>query len=74
LQDEVDKQFVSTLTRNSPDNQAKQIKAAMGKPPGRAVHIPTIVTRTEDGPGEKSRWMAMQVGMTFISAYHMWRR
>jgi len=26
--------------------------------------------RTEDGPGT-SRWMAMQVGMTFISAYHM---
>ena len=70
LQDEVDKQFVINIDNEFPDNQAKQIKAAMGKTSWQAVHIPTIVTRTEDGPGT-SRWMAMQVGMTFISAYHM---
>ncbi len=70
LQDEVDKQFVINIDNEFPDNQAKQIKAAVGKTTWQAVHIPTIVTRTEDGPGT-SRWMAMQVGMTFISAYHM---
>jgi methyl-coenzyme M reductase alpha subunit len=70
LQDEIDKQFVINIDNEFPDYQAKQIKAAVGKTSWQAVHIPTIVTRTEDGPGT-SRWMAMQVGMTFISAYHM---
>ncbi len=70
LQDEVDKQFVINIDNEFPADQAKQIKAAVGKTSWQAVHIPTIVTRTEDGPGT-SRWMAMQVGMTFISAYHM---
>ncbi|MFZ3166621.1 MAG: coenzyme-B sulfoethylthiotransferase subunit alpha [Candidatus Methanoperedens sp.] len=70
LQDEVDKQFVINIDNEFPANQAKQVKAAVGKTSWQAVHIPTIVTRTEDGPGT-SRWMAMQVGMTFISAYHM---
>jgi methyl-coenzyme M reductase alpha subunit len=70
LQDEVDKQFVINIDNEFPSDQAKQVKAAVGKTSWQAVHIPTIVTRTEDGPGT-SRWMAMQVGMTFISAYHM---
>lgn len=70
LQDEIDKQFVINIDNEFPTDQAKQIKAAVGKTTWQAVHIPTIVTRTEDGPGT-SRWMAMQVGMTFISAYHM---
>ncbi len=70
LQDEVDKQFVINIDNEFPANQAKQMKAGIGKTTWQAVHIPTIVTRTEDGPGT-SRWMAMQVGMTFISAYHM---
>ncbi|MCZ7396389.1 MAG: coenzyme-B sulfoethylthiotransferase subunit alpha [Candidatus Methanoperedens sp.] len=70
LQDEIDKQFVINIDNEFPENQAKQIKAGIGKTSWQAVHIPTIVTRTEDGPGT-SRWMAMQVGMTFISAYHM---
>jgi methyl-coenzyme M reductase alpha subunit len=70
LQDEIDKQFVINIDDEFPDDQAKQVKAAIGKTTWQAVHIPTIVTRTEDGPGT-SRWMAMQVGMTFISAYHM---
>jgi methyl-coenzyme M reductase alpha subunit len=70
LQDEIDKQFVINIDNEFPADQAKQIKTTMGKTSWQAVHIPTIVTRTEDGPGT-SRWMAMQVGMTFISAYHM---
>ena len=70
LQDEIDKQFVINIDDEFPDAMAKQVKATVGKTSWQAVHIPTIVTRTEDGPGT-SRWMAMQVGMTFISAYHM---
>ena len=70
LQDEIDSQFVINIDKEFPADQAAQIKSAMGKSTWQAVHIPTIVTRTEDGPGT-SRWMAMQVGMTFISAYHM---
>ncbi len=70
LQDELDQQFVINIDKEFPANQANQIKASIGKTSWQAVHIPTIVTRTEDGPGT-SRWMAMQVGMTFISAYHM---
>lgn len=70
LQDEIDKQFVINIDNEFPDAMAKQLKASVGKTSWQAVHIPTIVTRTEDGPGT-SRWMAMQVGMTFISAYHM---
>ncbi len=70
LQDEIDKQFFINIDNEFPKYQAEQIKAAIGKTTWQAVHIPTIVTRTEDGPGT-SRWMAMQVGMTFISAYHM---
>ncbi len=70
LQAEIDKQFLINIDNEFPKDQADQIKAGIGKTTWQAVHIPTIVTRTEDGPGT-SRWMAMQVGMTFISAYHM---
>ena len=45
LQDEVDKQFVINIDNEFPANQAKQIKAAIGKTSWQAVHIPTIVTR-----------------------------
>ncbi len=69
LQDEIDKQFLISIDNEFPDYQAKQIKTAIGKTTWQAVHIPTIVTRTEDGAGT-SRWAAMQIGMTFISAYH----
>jgi len=67
---EIDKQFLIDIDKEFPADMAKQLKASIGKTSWQAVHIPTIVTRTEDGPGT-SRWMAMQVGMTFISAYHM---
>ncbi len=50
--------------------QAAQIKASIGKTSWQAIHIPTIVSRTTDG-AQTSRWAAMQIGMTFISAYNM---
>jgi methyl-coenzyme M reductase alpha subunit len=70
LKDEIDPQFLINIDNEFPDYQAKQIKGAIGKTTWQAVHIPTIVTRTEDGAGT-SRWAAMQIGMSFISAYHM---
>ncbi len=70
LQDEIDKRFIIDIDKEFPDYQAKQIKASLGKTTWQAVHIPTIVTRTEDGAGT-SRWMAMQSSMAFIMAYHL---
>jgi methyl-coenzyme M reductase alpha subunit len=42
----------------------------VGKSLWQAIHIPTIVSRTGDG-GTSSRWSAMQLGMSYIAAYHM---
>ncbi|HID27787.1 MAG TPA: coenzyme-B sulfoethylthiotransferase subunit alpha [Methanosarcinales archaeon] len=70
LADELDKQFLIDIDKEFPDFMAKQIKAAIGKTTWQAVHIPTVVDRICDG-ANTSRWMAMQVGMTFICAYHM---
>jgi methyl coenzyme M reductase alpha subunit len=70
LKDELDPQFVIDIDKMFRPDHAAQIKASMGKSSFQAVHIPTVVSRTADG-GQTSRWMAMQVGMSFISAYHM---
>ncbi|WP_292465150.1 coenzyme-B sulfoethylthiotransferase subunit alpha [Methanolobus sp.] len=70
LADEIDKQFLIDINKQFPAEQAETIKAAIGKTSWQAAHIPTIVSRTTDG-AQTSRWMAMQVGMSFISAYSM---
>ncbi|MFQ6071204.1 MAG: coenzyme-B sulfoethylthiotransferase subunit alpha [Methanosarcinales archaeon] len=70
LADELDKQFLIDIDKEFGADKAKQIKAAIGKTTWQAVHIPTVVDRVCDG-ANTSRWMAMQVGMTFICAYHM---
>lgn len=70
LADEIDKQFLIDINKEFPEEQAEQLKAAIGKATFQAAHIPTIVSRTTDG-GQTSRWMAMQVGMSFIAAYKM---
>ena len=70
LADEIDSQFVININKEFDKEQAAQIKASIGKTSWQAVHIPTIVSRTTDG-AQTSRWMAMQVGMSFISAYNM---
>ena len=70
LQDEIDPQFLIDIEKEFPKDQSLQIKEAIGKTTWQAVHIPTIVTRIEDGAGT-SRWAAMQIGMSLISSYHM---
>jgi len=70
LADEIDSQYVININKMFPEDQAEQIKASMGKTIWQAIHIPTIVSRTTDG-AQTSRWAAMQIGMSFISAYAM---
>jgi len=70
LADQLEKQFVLDINKLFPAKQAEQIQAAVGKSLWQAIHIPTIVSRTCDG-GTTSRWSAMQLGMSFITAYHM---
>ncbi|NLO29621.1 MAG: coenzyme-B sulfoethylthiotransferase subunit alpha, partial [Methanosarcina mazei] len=70
LADEIDKQYVININKMFSEEQAAQIKASIGKTSWQAIHIPTIVSRTTDG-AQTSRWAAMQIGMSFISAYAM---
>ncbi len=70
LADSIDKQYVINLDKTFPKEQAAQLKKAVGKSLWQAVHIPTTVVRTCDG-GTTSRWSAMQIGMSFITAYKM---
>nr|WP_230743200.1 coenzyme-B sulfoethylthiotransferase subunit alpha [Methanocella sp. CWC-04] len=70
LADSIDKQYVIDINKAFPKEQAEQIKKSLGKSLHQAVHIPTIVVRTCDG-GTTSRWSAMQIGMSFITAYKM---
>ncbi|MCS3924651.1 coenzyme-B sulfoethylthiotransferase subunit alpha [Methanosalsum natronophilum] len=70
LADEIDDQFLIDINKEFPEEQAEQLKESIGKTTWQAAHIPTVVSRTTDG-GQTSRWIAMQVGMSFISAYNM---
>jgi methyl-coenzyme M reductase alpha subunit len=70
MADDLEPQFVLNLDKLFPKKSAEALKAAVGKSMWQAVHIPTTVSRTCDG-GTTSRWSAMQLGMTFIGAYHM---
>jgi methyl-coenzyme M reductase alpha subunit len=70
LADEIDKQFLININKEFTAEQAAQIKTSIGKTSWQAIHIPTIVSRTTDG-AQTSRWAAMQIGMSFISAYSM---
>jgi len=70
LADQLEKQFVIDVNKLFPAKQAEQLNEAVGKSLWQAIHIPTIVSRTCDG-GTTSRWSAMQIGMSFITAYRM---
>jgi len=70
LVDDLEPQFVLNVDKLFPAKQAAALKAAVGKSLWQAVHIPTTVSRTCDG-GTTSRWSAMQLGMSYISAYRM---
>ncbi|GAB4309134.1 MAG: coenzyme-B sulfoethylthiotransferase subunit alpha [Methanobacteriaceae archaeon] len=68
ISDEVDQRFVININEEFPEHQAEVLKAEVGDGMWQVVKIPTIVSRTCDG-GTTSRWSAMQIGMSMISAY-----
>jgi methyl-coenzyme M reductase alpha subunit len=70
MADSIEPQFLIDINKAFPAKQAEQIKGAIGKSLWQAIHIPTIVSRTCDG-ATASRWSAMQLGMSYIGAYHM---
>ena len=68
IADEIDQRYVLDINKEFPEDQAEVLKAEVGDGMWTIVRIPTIVSRTCDG-GTTSRWSAMQVGMSMISAY-----
>jgi len=70
LADEVDKRFLIDINDKFPDDQAKQLKDAIGKSLWQVIRVPTITGRAMDG-GTVSRWAAMQSSMAFISSYKL---
>ena len=68
IADEIDQRYVLDINKEFPDHQADVLKAEVGDGMWTVVRIPTIVSQTCDG-GTTSRWSAMQVGMSMISAY-----
>jgi len=68
IADEIDQRYVLNINKEFPEHQADALKAEVGDGMWTVVRIPTIVSRTCDG-GTTSRWSAMQVGMSMISAY-----
>ncbi|MBC7119223.1 MAG: coenzyme-B sulfoethylthiotransferase subunit alpha [Methanobacteriaceae archaeon] len=70
LADELDRRFLIDINREFPEEQAEQLKKYIGDRTYQVNRIPTIVVRTCDG-GTTSRWSAMQIGMSFISAYKL---
>jgi len=69
LADEIDKCYVLDINKEFPEEQAEALKAEVGGAIWQAVRIPSIVGRVCDG-GNTSRWSAMQIGMSMISAYN----
>lgn len=69
LADEIDKAYVLDINKEFPEEQAAALKAEVGDNIWQAVRIPTLVGRVCDG-GTTSRWSAMQIGMSMISAYN----
>jgi methyl-coenzyme M reductase alpha subunit len=65
---EIDQAYVIDINKEFPAEQAEVLKAEVGDGIWQVVRIPTIVSRTCDG-GTTSRWSAMQIGMSMISAY-----
>jgi len=70
LADEIDKRFLIDINKEFPEEQAEQIKKYIGNRTYQVSRVPTIVVRCCDG-GTVSRWSAMQIGMSFITAYKL---
>jgi methyl-coenzyme M reductase alpha subunit len=69
LADEIDDCFVLDINKVFPEEQAEALKKEVGSAIWQAVRIPSLVGRVCDG-GTTSRWSAMQIGMSMISAYN----
>ena len=69
LADEIDKCYVLDINKEFPEAQAAALKAEVGDKIWQAVRIPSLVGRVCDG-GTTSRWSAMQISMSMISAYN----
>ena len=70
LIDQLDQRFVIDINKEFPEEQAEQLKKYIGKKTYQVSRVPTLVVRACDG-GTTSRWSAMQIGMSFISAYKL---
>lgn len=70
LADELDKRILIDINKEFPEEQAEQLKSYIGNRTYQVNRVPTIVVRACDG-GTVSRWSAMQIGMSFISAYKL---
>jgi methyl-coenzyme M reductase alpha subunit len=70
LLDQLDQRFVIDINKEFPEEQAEQLKKYIGKKTYQVSRVPTLVVRACDG-GTTSRWSAMQIGMSFISAYKL---
>ncbi len=68
LADEIDSAFVLDINKEFPEEQAEALKAEVGNAIWQIVRVPSVVGRVCDG-GTTSRWSAMQIGMSMISAY-----
>ena len=69
LADEIDQCYVLDINKEFPDDQAAQLKAEVGDKIWQVVRVPSLVGRVCDG-GTTSRWSAMLIGMSMISAYN----
>jgi len=70
LADEIDKRFLIDINKEFPADQAKQLKAAIGKRIYQVCRMPTLVATTCDG-GTMSRWSAMQICMAMVNSYKL---
>jgi len=70
LADELDSRFLIDINKLFPEEQAETLKAAIGKKTYQVSRVPSLVGRVCDG-GTISRWSAMQIGMSFITAYKL---
>nr|CAA50044.1 Methyl coenzyme M reductase [Methanothermus fervidus DSM 2088] len=70
LADELDKRVLIDINKEFPEEQAEMLKKYIGNRTYQVNRVPTIVVRCCDG-GTVSRWSAMQIGMSFISAYKL---
>lgn len=70
LADHIDKRYLLDINSLFPDDQATQLKDAIGKKLYEVVRLPTMAVRAGAG-GLARRWSALQKAMAFINAYNL---